>query len=171
MAEASRVFDAPVISGNVSLYNETEGQGVYPTPVVGALGLLDDAARHCTTAFRDEGDAVLLLGARTVDLDSSALGGSEYLELVHGLVAGRPRTSTWKSSWPCSGRARRAVPRRPAQVGARLLRRRSGRGACRVLHRGRRGPFAGAGRSPEDGTRLSSANGSRESSYRWRPRP
>ena len=90
MAEASRAFDAPVISGNVSLYNESEGQGVYPTPVVGALGLLEDAAIHCTTAFRDEGDAVLLLGAGTVGLDTSALAGSEYLELVHGLVAGRP---------------------------------------------------------------------------------
>ena len=90
MAEASRAFDAPVISGNVSLYNETAGQGVYPTPVVGALGLLEDAAAHCTTGFRDEGDAVLLLGAGTVELDASALAGSEYLELVHGLVAGRP---------------------------------------------------------------------------------
>ncbi len=90
MAEASRAFDAPVISGNVSLYNETEGQGIYPTPIVGGLGLLEDAADHCTTAFRDEGDVVLLLGAGTVELDASALGGSEYLELVHGLVAGRP---------------------------------------------------------------------------------
>ena len=90
MAEASRAFDAPVISGNVSLYNETEGQGIYPTPIVGGLGLLKNAATHCTTAFRDEGDAVLLLGAGTVELDASALAGSEYLEIVHGLVAGRP---------------------------------------------------------------------------------
>ena len=90
MAEASRAFDAPVVSGNVSLYNETEGRGIYPTPIVGGLGLLDDAAAHCATAFRNEGDAVLLLGAGAVDLDASALGGSEYLEVVHGLVAGRP---------------------------------------------------------------------------------
>ena len=90
MAEASRAFGAPVISGNVSLYNETEGRSIYPTPIVGGLGLLDDVAARCETAFRAEGDAVVLLGAESLELDASALGGGEYLELVHGLVAGRP---------------------------------------------------------------------------------
>ena len=53
MAEASRRFDAPIVSGNVSLYNETQGEGIYPTPVVGALGLTEDVSAHATAAFKD----------------------------------------------------------------------------------------------------------------------
>lgn len=90
IAEASRAFGAPVISGNVSLYNESQGEGIYPTPVIGALGLLEDVAAHCSTAFQDHGDVVLLLGAGEAALDAASLAGSEYLELVHGQVAGRP---------------------------------------------------------------------------------
>ena len=90
IAEASSRLDAPVVSGNVSLYNETRGQAIYPTPVIGALGLLDDVSRHATVGFKDQGDVVLLLGASNVHGDSRGLAGSEYLELVHGLVAGRP---------------------------------------------------------------------------------
>ncbi len=90
MAEASRRFDAPVVSGNVSLYNETQGEGIYPTPVVGALGLTEDVSRHATAGFRDEGDIVVLLGTSSLIADAAALAGSEYLSLVHGTVAGRP---------------------------------------------------------------------------------
>ena len=90
MAEASRAFDAPVISGNVSLYNETQGVGIYPTPVVGALGLLDDATAHATAGFKDEGDAIVLLGRDTLQAAPSELAGSEYLELIRGVVAGKP---------------------------------------------------------------------------------
>ena len=90
IAEASRAFGAPVISGNVSLYNESQGEGIYPTPVIGALGLLEDVAAHCSTAFQDHGDVVLLLGAGEAALDADSLAGSEYLDLVHGQVAGRP---------------------------------------------------------------------------------
>ncbi len=91
MAEASRAFGAPVISGNVSLYNETMGEGIYPTPVIGALGLLEDVSRHVTVAFQQRGHVVALLGVDEVRGDACALSGSEYLELTHGLVAGRPR--------------------------------------------------------------------------------
>ena len=90
MAEASRRFDAPVISGNVSLYNESRGESIYPTPVIGALGVTENVHAHTTVAFKDEGDLVVLLGRDSLDSDGSDLGGSEYLELIHGQVAGRP---------------------------------------------------------------------------------
>ena len=90
MAAASAAFGAPVISGNVSLYNETQGQDIYPTPIIGALGLLEDVTAHAGMAFRQEGDAVVLLGAGEVSSDAASMGGSEYLEAVHGLVAGHP---------------------------------------------------------------------------------
>ena len=88
MADACRALGVPVVSGNVSLYNETQGDAVYPTPVVGAVGLLDDARNALGAAFAREGDAVLLLGASPAD--DGALAGSEYLALEHGTVAGRP---------------------------------------------------------------------------------
>ncbi len=90
MAEASRRFDAPVISGNVSLYNESRGEAIYPTPVVGALGITENVQAHTTIAFKQEGDFIVLLGRDSLDSDGSDLGGSEYLELIHGRVAGRP---------------------------------------------------------------------------------
>ncbi|MFV2064940.1 MAG: phosphoribosylformylglycinamidine synthase subunit PurL, partial [Chloroflexota bacterium] len=85
IAEACRAFDIPVVSGNVSLYNQSGERAIWPTPVIGMLGLLEDLARRCDIGFRDEGDAIHLLG----DLESD-LAGSEYLSQHHGLVAGRP---------------------------------------------------------------------------------
>ena len=90
IAEAGRALGVPVISGNVSLYNESQGTAIYPTPVIGALGLLEDVRRHCGAGFRGAGDTVVLLGSSNLHGDSQALAGSEYLELVHGLVAGQP---------------------------------------------------------------------------------
>ena len=90
MALAARRFDAPVISGNVSLYNESRGEAIYPTPVVGALGITESVGAHATVGFKNEGDLVVLLGRDSLDSDGSDLGGSEYLELIHGVVAGRP---------------------------------------------------------------------------------
>ena len=90
MALAARRFDAPVISGNVSLYNESRGEAIYPTPVVGALGVTENINAHTTVGFKNEGDLVVLLGRDSLDSDGSDLGGSEYLELIHGAVAGRP---------------------------------------------------------------------------------
>ncbi|MDW8167290.1 MAG: phosphoribosylformylglycinamidine synthase subunit PurL [Acidobacteriota bacterium] len=99
MAEACAVFETPVTGGNVSFYNETEGRGVYPTPVIGMLGLIEGVnyfpANHgdverrnrpslpITPWFKTEGDLIVLLG-RTGD----DLGGSEYLAWIHGLVGG-----------------------------------------------------------------------------------
>ena len=90
MARASEALEAPVVSGNVSLYNETQGVGIYPTPVIGAVGLLEDAGVHVGVALQDSGDIVVLLGRSGVHGEASELAGAEYLELVHGLVAGRP---------------------------------------------------------------------------------
>jgi len=84
MAEACRALGVPVISGNVSLYNETDGRPIYPTPMVGALGLVEDASRHVTAAFKRAGDAVVLLGAA-----EPTLGGSLYLAARHGRVPPR----------------------------------------------------------------------------------
>ena len=90
MAAASEAFAAPVISGNVSLYNESRGRDIYPTPIIGALGLLDDVSTHATMAFKNESDVVVLLGSDEVRGDAASLAGSEYLEIVHDKVAGRP---------------------------------------------------------------------------------
>ncbi len=92
MARACRELRIPVISGNVSLYNETKGEAVYPTPVIGMVGIVDNINRHCTMSFKDEGDVAFLLSGSEGSLDGSveSLGGSEYLQLVHGLVKGKP---------------------------------------------------------------------------------
>lgn len=94
MAEACEYFGAPVVSGNVSFYNETPEMVIYPTPVVGMLGLIDDVDRRCSSEFKNEGDVVVLISGWTPEEESrcdiSSLGGSEYLKVVHGLVVGRP---------------------------------------------------------------------------------
>jgi phosphoribosylformylglycinamidine synthase len=86
MTQACKNLNVPVISGNVSLYNETRGEPVYPTPVVGMVGLIADIERHCTIDFKKDGDVVVLLGGEGKPEDG--IGGSEYLELIHGKVAG-----------------------------------------------------------------------------------
>jgi len=92
IAEACLVFNTPVVSGNVSLYNETAGRPVYPTPVVGMLGLLEDAAKALRAGFDAPGREVYLLGA-SLEQGVETLGGSEYLEAVHGIVAGLPKVN------------------------------------------------------------------------------
>ncbi|MGE5390148.1 MAG: phosphoribosylformylglycinamidine synthase subunit PurL [Deltaproteobacteria bacterium] len=83
MAEAARVLDTPVVSGNVSLYNETAAGAIYPTPVVGMVGLLENLEQRCTMDFKAEGDIIILLGSL-----SEELGGSEYLYLCKGVEGG-----------------------------------------------------------------------------------
>ena len=90
MAEACRVLDVPVISGNVSLYNETQGEGIYPTPVIGCLGLLEDVRASVGMGFQNQGDIIVLLGASEPESSVASLAGSEYLEVSGGLVAGQP---------------------------------------------------------------------------------
>ena len=85
IGEACRALDVPITGGNVSLYNETDGKAVYPTPVIGVVGLLEHADRVISRRFKDAGDAIVLLGD-----DRGELGGSEYLKVVHDLVRGLP---------------------------------------------------------------------------------
>jgi phosphoribosylformylglycinamidine synthase len=85
MGDACRALGTPIVSGNVSFYNETDGKAIFPTPMIGMVGLLPDARGRVTQFFRKRGAAVALIGAPTGEL-----GGSEYLKRVHGKVAGRP---------------------------------------------------------------------------------
>jgi len=64
MAEACRAFETPVVSGNVSFYNETEGRGILPTPVIGMVGLIEDVRRVVSPGFKKSGDVIALLGTR-----------------------------------------------------------------------------------------------------------
>ena len=84
IAEACRALDIPVVGGNVSFYNETLGQAILPTPVIGMAGLLEDAEARGTQWFQEAGDRIALIGAEAV-----SLGGSEYLWALHGRMAGR----------------------------------------------------------------------------------
>lgn len=90
IAEAADAFGIPVVSGNASLYNESPDAAVQPTPIIGALGVLENAERHATSAFKDEGDVVILLGSESAWDNADGLGGSEALATLHGSVAGRP---------------------------------------------------------------------------------
>ncbi|WP_372634894.1 phosphoribosylformylglycinamidine synthase subunit PurL [Fodinibius sp.] len=84
MSEACRRFNTPVTGGNVSFYNENPDMAVFPTPVIGMLGLIEDLEKHrMTPAFKQEGDLIYFIGA-----ERRGLGGSEYLHTIHGLTAG-----------------------------------------------------------------------------------
>jgi phosphoribosylformylglycinamidine synthase len=85
MSEACRTLGVPVISGNVSFYNETEDRSVYPTPTVGMVGVVPTLANLPASAFANRGDRVILLGR-----DRSEHGGAAYLRLLHGIEQGRP---------------------------------------------------------------------------------
>ena len=84
ISEACRVLETPVISGNVSLYNETDGQSVYPTPVIGMVGLIEELAHITTQHFQAAGDAIYVLGETHADFN-----GSELQKLQTGKIAGR----------------------------------------------------------------------------------
>ena len=85
MGEACKFFDIPVVSGNVSLYNETSGEAIYPTPTVAVVGLLEDRSFHTTQWFKEDGDLVALIG-----LTMEEFGGSEYLKIMCDRVEGKP---------------------------------------------------------------------------------
>jgi len=83
LTDGCTALGVPVISGNVSFYNESAGNPIYPTPVVGLVGVLDSTDESCTLDFKDFGDVIILVG-ETAD----ELGGSEYLSTIHDVVAG-----------------------------------------------------------------------------------
>jgi phosphoribosylformylglycinamidine synthase II len=82
---ACRALDVPITGGNVSLYNETDGKAIYPTPTIGVVGLLEHADHVISRRFQESGDAIMLLGE-----GRGELGGSEYLKVMHDLVRGVP---------------------------------------------------------------------------------
>jgi phosphoribosylformylglycinamidine synthase len=100
MSEACEAFGTPVVSGNVSLFNETDRGPIYPTPTVGMVGVFEDVGRHATPAFKREGDMAVVIGGGS----RVSLAGSEYAEIVTGASPGgrpgltsspRKRPRTW----------------------------------------------------------------------------
>jgi phosphoribosylformylglycinamidine synthase len=85
IGDACRALNTPITGGNVSLYNETEGRAIFPTPVLGVVGILEDASKIATRTFKTAGSAVVLLGDNLGEI-----GGSEYLATMHNTVAGKP---------------------------------------------------------------------------------
>ena len=85
IGEACRALEIPVVSGNVSLYNDTGGTGIDPTVVIGMVGVMSDVAGRCTAAFQAEGDLIALVGPI-----GEELGGSEYQRMAHGINRGDP---------------------------------------------------------------------------------
>ena len=85
ISEACRKLETPVIGGNVSLYNENAKGAIYPTPVIGMVGLVRDVDHITTQGFKREGDVVILLGETKAEL-----GGSEFQYVLHGVTEGRP---------------------------------------------------------------------------------
>jgi phosphoribosylformylglycinamidine synthase II len=85
IGSACRALNVPITGGNVSLYNETDGKAIYPTPTIGVVGLLERADRVVSRRFQESGDAIMLLGD-----GAGELGGSEYLKVMHDLVRGVP---------------------------------------------------------------------------------
>jgi phosphoribosylformylglycinamidine synthase II len=93
ISEACRALEIPITGGNVSFYNETLGKPIYPTPVLGVLGVLEDAECALGSGFRNEGDAILLLEGKREDAVADAMNefsSSEYAKTIHGIVAGAP---------------------------------------------------------------------------------
>lgn len=84
ISEACRELDTPVISGNVSLYNGNEERDIYPTPIIGMLGLIEDIDKTISLGFKEEGDVIILLGE-----SKNQLGASEYMAEIHGIEKGR----------------------------------------------------------------------------------
>ncbi len=94
IAEACRALETPITGGNVSFYNETLGSPIYPTPVLGILGLIEDANCALGSGFRNKGDVILLLDANpsatSLDAQRGEFSSSEYAKTIHGIVAGAP---------------------------------------------------------------------------------
>jgi phosphoribosylformylglycinamidine synthase len=84
LGESARAFNVPVVSGNVSLYNETKGKGILPTPLLAVVGLISDASRCVGAQFVQEGDTILVLGAT----QGEELGGSDYMAVIAGVERG-----------------------------------------------------------------------------------
>ncbi len=130
IGEACRALGVPITGGNVSLYNETDGQSVYPTPVIGVVGLLEHADRVVGGRFKAAGDVVMLLGE-----GRGELGGSEYLKLVYDQVRGVPPALDLDRERALQDLLVRLADEPAGSVGRRLFRRRHCGHARGVLFR------------------------------------
>jgi phosphoribosylformylglycinamidine synthase subunit PurL len=95
IAEACTALEIPITGGNVSFYNDTLGKSIEPTPILGVLGVIEDASRALGMGFRTGGDAILLLDGRgdsrvTQEEEARVFGSSEYAKTIHGITAGAP---------------------------------------------------------------------------------
>ena len=138
---ACRALDVPITGGNVSLYNETDGNAIYPTPTIGVVGLLERADRVVGRRFQESGDAIILLGE-----GRGELGGSEYLKVMHDLVRGVPPALDLEAERALQTLLVTLADERPDAIGARLLGRRAGRDHRRVRLRDDRHRRRGHGR-------------------------
>ena len=134
IAEACKALDFPVVSGNVSLYNETNGRAILPTPSIGGVGLIDDFTKSATLAFKRAGEAILLIGETT-----GWLGQSIYLRDICGREEGAPPPVDLIEERENGDFVRALILDGTATRRARSLRRRAGGGARRdgdgVRHR------------------------------------
>jgi len=85
ISKSCKMLGIPVISGNVSLNNESNNEAIYPTPIIGIAGIIEDFDKVCTMAFKNDGDIVVLIGE-----NRDELGGSEYLKVIHNMERGVP---------------------------------------------------------------------------------
>ena len=122
IAEACRAFNTPVVSGNVSFYNETEGRGILPTPVIGMIGLVEDVRRVVQPGFKQEGDLIALLGTTADDLSLSEYAATIEGASTESMIAegALPALNLETESSSASGLSR-SRGSRLAQVCARLL--------------------------------------------------
>ena len=110
LADACEALGTPVISGNVSFYNETPEHAIYPTPTVGMVGLLPEADKRVTMGFKNAGDLIYLVGS-----GEPTLGGSEYLAVIHGQEVGRPPALDIEAEKKLQAFLREAIDRRLLQ--------------------------------------------------------
>ena len=134
MKEACEAFETPVVSGNVSFYNETDGRGILPTPTIGMVGLIEDTRKIVTHGFKSEGDIIALLGVTNDDLSVS-----EYAQTVLGrsteelIATGRVPQIDLRSGKTSSGHLPRSCRGWPPSICPRLLRRWPRRNHRRML--------------------------------------
>ena len=129
MGEACRALDFPIVSGNVSLYNESKatggGSAILPTPAIGGVGLLEDWEKSATIAFKAEGEAIVLIG----ETNGEHLGQSLWLREIHGRSDGPPPPVDLRRGTSAGEFVRRLDQRRAGHRGSRRLRRRRARRA------------------------------------------
>ena len=140
LAEACRAFGIPVTGGNVSLYNDTQGASIHPTPVLGIVGLIKDVGRVVGPGFRKEGDIIVLLGETRDEI-----GGSQYLRIIHGRETGAGPALDLSSGEKGPGGRHRGHRAGPRPLGPRCLGRRPGRLRRRELDPEPRGARLHAG--------------------------